>query len=124
MRLDWQAERRGGVALVECVLENGGETHRRARLENRLDGPVWPPRRRGRPVRGWDEDGFEDVLAPGEVRPVGYACPAAVVDPPVELTADEEASVEEGADATPAAVTAALGDPRPPRDAVESEVRR
>ncbi|MFD1586220.1 hypothetical protein ACFR9U_04445 [Halorientalis brevis] len=118
-----------GVTLVTGRIENP-DRPRRVRLENELDGPVWPPRRRGVPAAGWTDAGFECVLAADETRGVGYACPAPAEEPPlvvaeadpVDPDADASAfeprgpvpSVEE----TPAGVVRALGSPRPPRDAV------
>jgi hypothetical protein len=135
--LDWCVESREGVSLVELTVENPTDCARRVRVGNRLDGVVWPPRREGVPVAGWDDGGFEGVLAPGERRAFGYASPAQPAEPPVELVWTERAGESErsgaeafvdGAtgdhcdlssdDATPEGVVRSLGDPRPPADAV------
>lgn len=109
-----------------------GATPRRGRVAIRLDGPVWPPRRRGVPEAGWDDDGFETVVQPGEQLALGFASPAEPMDAPVELVADERAAVDaDDADGktrtepvvdtdSPDAVVRALADPRPPRDIVPS----
>ncbi|MFC7167321.1 hypothetical protein [Halospeciosus flavus] len=65
MRLDCDTTERDGVTLVACLLTNDGDDPRRARVANRLDGPVWFPRVDGVPVRGWDDGGYEGVLGPG-----------------------------------------------------------
>lgn len=108
-----------GVTLV-TVRVSGDGVARRVRVEQRLDGPVWPPRREGRPVAGWDETGYEGTV-PAEGRLVlGYATPAPPDSPPVSV---EEGAVVEETDAAgiaddPTAVLQRLGDPSPPRDAV------
>lgn len=111
------------MTLVECVLYNDDPVPCRVRVENLLDGRVWPPRRRGHPVAGWNESGVETTLAAGEVRGVGYACPAPPdgdgesTDPaPVEVTVEFDGDAETGR--TAADVVAEHGDPRPPRDAL------
>ena len=118
-----------GITLVTGRIENSGRS-RRVRVENRLDGPVWPPRRRGVPAAGWSEACFECVLAAGETRALGYASPAPPADPPLAVVetdpADPEAaeatfepkSAVPSVDETPNGVVRELGSPRPPRDAV------
>ncbi|MFB6137492.1 MAG: hypothetical protein ABEJ42_04020 [Halobacteriaceae archaeon] len=142
MRLECDATAVGDVTLVECTVA-GGDRRRHVRVENRLDGPVWPPRRRGRPVAGWTAvdggvpedwaaDGhrskrddaaadvaFEAVLAAGETLALGYATPAPPADPPVAVETLATGDDVRGADERgPADVLAAYGDPAPPRDAV------
>ena len=124
--LDCRAESRAEISLVTLVVENSTETARRVRVANRLDGPVWPPRREGVPEAGWDDGGFEGVVAPGASRALGYASPAPPADPPAELVWTERAGETEAErspdtfddDATPEGIVRALGDPRPPADAV------
>lgn len=123
--LSWTTRRQGGVTLVEVRV--AADRARRVRLANCLDGPVWPPRRQGIPEAGWDEDGVEvDVPADGQVA-LGYATPADPADPPVEVARTDPVAPTEGfggradvpdIEPTPAGVVRALGDPRPPRDAV------
>jgi hypothetical protein len=152
LELDWRVDARGGIVLVELVVANPTATARRVRVADRLDGPVWPPRREGVPEAGWDDGGFEGVVAPGERRPLGYASPvsgdgadasdtsddtADLADPPAELVWSERAGESERAagpgnpdaltdddaitdEATPEGVVRALGDGRPPADAVPS----
>jgi hypothetical protein len=129
--LTCSASRTEGVTLVTGRVENGDDDRAyRVRLESQFDGPVWPPRRRGRPAAGWDADGFECVLAAGETRALGYASPARPVEPPL-VVADTDpvdpdiddtsftprVAVPEVED-TPDGVVRALGSPAPPRDAV------
>lgn len=117
--LDWTTTHHDGVTLVTVRLQDIGEPTRVTVL-NRLDGPVWPPRREGLPEDGWTETGFRGVVMPGS-HTLGYASPAAPVDPPVAIEAAEpapdEAPVVESPD-SPAAVVQRLGDPSPPADAV------
>ena len=88
--LDCETERTDGVTLVRLYVT--AEHRRRVRVENRLDGPVWPPRREGQPVAGWDGRTFEGVVAPGERLVAGYATPAQPADPPAEVVADDPAA--------------------------------
>ena len=90
--LDWETERTDGVTLVRLYVTS--EYRRRVRVENRLDGPVWPPRREGQPAAGWDGDAFEGVVTPGERLVAGYATPAQPTDPPAEVVADDPADAE------------------------------
>ena len=87
-----------GATLVSAIVANPHDEPARYRLENELDGPVWPPRRRGHPVAGWDESGYEGVLGPGERDSLGYAVPAQPegvqaqpVDPPARVAWTEPA---------------------------------
>ncbi|RBI64638.1 hypothetical protein DMJ13_01140 [halophilic archaeon] len=140
--LRWSTDARTGahgtVTLVELVVENPAETATRVRVGNCLDGPVWPPRREGVPESGWDDGGFESVVAADSSRSLGYASPAAPEDPPVEVVWTERAgtptddsgsgpaggagldaaAVAVDAEATVAGAIRSLGDPRPPADAV------
>jgi len=118
-----------GVTLVTGRIENA-DRPRRVRLENELDGPVWPPRRRGVPAAGWTESGFECVLGADESRALGYACPAPAEEPPLVVAEAEPVDLDEfepafdpqgavpSVEETPTGVVRALGSPRPPRDAV------
>jgi hypothetical protein len=126
--LTCSATRESGVTLVTGSLTNP-DRPRHVRVANRLDGPVWPPRRQGVPVAGWSEERFEARLAADETRPLGYASPAPPVEEPMAVTACEPADTDEDGDfepavavpsveATPDGVVRALGPARPPRDAV------
>lgn len=124
------ATRTDGVTLVTGRIDNP-DRPRRVRVEHRLDGPVWPPRTDGVPAEGWDEDGFEWVLAADETRPFGYATPADPADEPLELVETEAVDSDEqtdggfepragvpSVDATAEGVVRALESPCPPRGAV------
>jgi hypothetical protein len=115
--LDWHVAEMGGVSLVSLLVT--GEQTRRVRIENCLDGPVWPPRRQGVPEAGWDGDGFEATVAAGERLVVGYASPAESTEPPARIV-DATGDGSEGSTSA-RDVIRTLGDPRPPRDAVPAD---
>lgn len=140
MQLDWTLDVAGGVTLVSLHLQNDASVPRRVRVENRLDGPVLPPRRCGHPEFGWDEDGVALTLVPGETAGLGYACPVPTRDddggpptaPPVAIVVDEPVTSREAeswpgteepthADDAVARAIRDLGESRPPRAAVPSE---
>jgi hypothetical protein len=89
--LDWETDRTEGVTLVRLYVT--AENRRRVRIENCLDGSVWPPREEGQPAAGWDDDddAFEGVVAPDHRLVAGYATPAPPTDPPAEIVADDPA---------------------------------
>lgn len=119
--LTCSTERSNGVTLVTGRLTGTGTTQR-VRLANELDGPVWPPRRRGVPEAGWGDGGLEAVVPADETVAVGYASPAPPADPPVTISGrtvcDADDRTETDASATPESAVRDLGDPSPPRDAV------
>lgn len=120
MDADWSVtglDGRDDVRLVTVELRNPDPVDRRVRVDNRLDGPVLPPRRAGVPDPGWDRDGFTGVVPAGGRLPVGYACPAPPRRPPVSVV-DEGRAAGEPTDDTAAAAVRGLADPRPPADAV------
>jgi hypothetical protein len=118
-------DRTDGVTFVRVRVENPGRA-RRVRVDNRLDGPVWPPRQQGRPVAGWDDDGFEGRVGADATLALGYASTAPPRDPPAELVSVGPAE-SDGDDAglveteTPAGVLRSLGDPVVARAAVPAE---
>jgi hypothetical protein len=128
VELSAHTARPAGVTLVAVRLDNrveapGVEAHR-VRLVSRLDGPTWPPRAEGVPASPWDGDAAAVVVPTGRVGSLGFASPASPVEPPVEVESVEPA--EDGATdstdrpaATAADVLRVLGDPAPPRDAVQ-----
>jgi len=123
LEVDTTTRRVGGVTFVGIRLDNPGPTARRARLANRLDGPVLPPRRRGTPEPGWDAAGLTVTVPAGGSRQRGYACPAPPADPPVAVAAVEPAG--DAATDSPQGSTAARRDlpsARPPPDAVAAPV--
>ncbi|SIR57412.1 hypothetical protein SAMN05421858_2896 [Haladaptatus litoreus] len=135
---DERSDGRKTITLVELVIENSTETPVRIRVGNRLDGRVWPPHREGVPETGWDDGGFEGVVAAGERRSLGYASPSELTGPddvPAEIVWTERAAEPrseetlrrsdfDGGDSseeiqpTAESVVRALGDSRPPADAV------
>lgn len=103
----------GEVSLVElCVT---AARARRVRIENCLEGPVWPPRADGVPEPGWDGSGFEGRVDPDAPLVLGYASPAAPADPPARIAEESDPGDREP---TPEAVVKALGRREPPRDAM------
>jgi hypothetical protein len=115
---------REGVTLVTAALTDVAAPTR-VTLANRLDGPVWPPRREGLPACGWTDTGFEAVVGPGR-HAFGYASPAPPVDPAVELveaTPVPDAEPTSDVEQTPEAVCRDLGDPSPPADALPPAVQ-
>jgi len=118
---DCTASHHDGVTLVTVQLRDI-DVPTRVHIENRLDGPLWPPRREGIPEPGWTDAGFAGVVGPGD-ETLGYATPAEPDGQPAELV-DAERVPDAGpvgeltADA--ASVVRQLGDPSPPADAVPS----
>jgi len=111
--LDWQLTRAGEVTLVELLVTSDADT--RVEIESALR-PVWPPRRENRPAAGWDGAGFEGTVAAGEPLVLGYASPDDPVEPPATIV--ETAPADSDDPPTPDELVRALGDARPPRDAV------
>lgn len=114
MDIEWTATAAGEVTLVSVVGTNEYDEPARFRVVNRLHGPVWPPRRGGQPAAGWDEDGYEGVVDPGDQIVLGYATPAEPRDPPVELARVEPAGPTSDTPG-PADVVRTFDDGRPPR---------
>ncbi|MFC4541096.1 hypothetical protein ACFO5R_04025 [Halosolutus amylolyticus] len=85
VEVDWETDRREGVTFVTATVTNTQTTPQRVRLESRLDGPTWPPRRDGVTAPEWRDDVWEATVEPGHRRGVGFASPAAPTDPPVEI---------------------------------------
>jgi hypothetical protein len=103
----------GDVTLVTLSVSSTDPTH--VRIENCLDGPVWPPREQGVPAAGWDDGGFSGVVD-GRLA-LGYACPAEhSKGPPAELI-EERPPAEETAP-TACSLVRELGDGAPPPAAV------
>lgn len=109
--LDWEFTRRDGITLVELYVT--ADTDEQVRIESNLE-PVWPPRRQGVAVAGWDDTGFDGTVDAGRPLVVGYATPAQPEEPPAELVSPEESESE----TTAREVVRTLGDASPPRDAV------
>jgi len=136
--LAWDCVRTDGVTLVSLFITSEWEC--RVRVANRLDGPVWPPRRRGQPAAGWADGEFAGVVPADGRLVVGYATSARPADPPAELVATGPPDADEpdrtcrdcdgladereretaapAVEETPAGVVRSLGDPVVPRDCV------
>lgn len=124
---EWDVAACGAVALVAVRLTNLTATVQPITLDNRLAGPVLPPRRDGVPEEGWNVEGFAGSVPPGGHLPLGYACPlasekqgqeaSASRDPPIEIRVDRSGR-RKNEKATAIAVVRDLGESRPPADAV------
>ena len=110
-------DRAGERTLVEVVVENETTVDRRARVANRLDAPVEPPREGGAPAPGWDEDGWTGVVPADGRLTLGYACASPPAEPAVAVT-DEGRPDDETTAATPRDAVRLLGDAAPPAEAV------
>lgn len=110
-----------GATLVTVRLRNGAAVPRRVRVRNDLPGPVLPPRREGVPERGWDDEGFTGVVAAGDERTLGYACPATAdraTPVSVESLGRADGGGVDSAAELEAEAVRSLGRARPPADAV------
>lgn len=105
-----------GVTLVGVRL--AASDAERITIEPTHEGPVWPPRRQGVPEAGWDGDRWSGTVHPDRERALGYATPADVEAPAVEIVETATAGRDEADEVDAAGVVRALGDHRPPRDAV------
>ncbi len=122
VRLETRVRRHDRVALVEGRL-TGEDRPVRVTLATDAD-PVHPPRSGGRPVVGWrPADGTVTLLVGADRRVgVGFATTGAVGESPLSVVETEfDPPASTGLPATPGAVVRALGDPRPPTDAVGRE---
>jgi hypothetical protein len=111
------------IPLVQVRLENPDPVDQYVRVRNALDGPVLYPRRRGVPEAGWDRSGFAGAVSAGADRALGYACPAPIEAPPIELESirEDAVSAADGA-VSPAAVVRRHGGAAPPAVAVRERV--
>lgn len=115
MELDWETESGGGITLVQMRLTNERSADRRVRVQNRLDGPVLPPRRQREPEAGWDHEGLTAIVPAESTVARGYACPAPSTEPPVEIAAVTAPAETRGTADAVTDVIRDLGDARPPR---------
>jgi hypothetical protein len=116
--LAYETERQGGVTFVSATVTNPMTTPQVVRLQNRLDGPVWPPREGRTTAPAWDDGTWRATLAPGETRGLGYASPAEPVEEPLAVRSVQRAA-SGGARQDPSTVLAGLDDWMPPRTAVD-----
>lgn len=116
MKLEYEAEQRNGITFVTATVHNPAPVTRHARLENRLESAVMPPRRNGVPDRGWDETGVTLTVPAGRTLGIGYACSAPPADPAVEIAATGRGTAPE--EAAELRARRSLGTFRPPRMAV------
>lgn len=114
------AERSNGVTTVRILLTNAHSTPQVVRLEDRVDGPVWLPRRDGVVDPCWTDGVWEATIRPGRSRGIGFASPVSPSDPLVEIVSSDR---HDGGDAvrSPAAVLSDLEDWRPPSTVLEGE---
>lgn len=116
--LDCTTSHHDGVTLVTATVRDlDGPTE--VTIENRLDGPVWPPRTEGQPESGWTDTGFCGLVGP-EPHALGYATPAPPAETPAELVdVDSDPEPEHGH--SPDDIVRELGDPSPPQDGVPGD---
>lgn len=116
--VDSRCRRVDDRTLVECRLRNDGDVAERVRLESRLDGAVHPPREDGIPAAGWAAGTWTGRVDAGACVGVGFATPAAPLEPPVRVeSSPAEASAGRfGVEPSAAALVRELSDPRPPRE--------
>ena len=113
----WETTRAARTTFVTVQVTNAHTRERTVRIENRLDGDVRPPRRRGVAERGWDTDGVTRTVPAGETVSVGYACDAPAVEPPISLEAVSHGTAE----ASPVErALRSLDDHAPPRAALSA----
>ena len=112
----WDVTRATETTFVTVHVTNTGTHDRSVRVENRLDGPVRPPRRHGVVEQGWDGDGVTRTVPGGQTESFGYACDAPVADPPISIRESREA-----AESAPVErALRSLDDHAPPRAAVQA----
>lgn len=117
VQLDTSLERTDGVTFVRATVTNTRGTAQLVRVESRLDGPTWPPRRDGFTAPEWDGNCWEKGLLPGRCHGFGFASPAEPVDPPLEVVAIERIDPEELRSVEE--VLAGLDSPFPPREILQ-----
>lgn len=118
LTIEWHVSRTNDVTLVTVHVTNTHVAPREVRLDNRLAGPVCPPRSHGVPETGWDDDGVTRRV-PGRTRvSIGYACHAPPETPPVEA---DDRPVGEQDEAPVDRALRSLGDFAPPRTVVSPE---
>ena len=119
VEVDWETDRREGVTFVTAIITNTQTTTQQVRLESRLDGPTWPPRRDGMVVPEWRGDVWEGAVEPGRRRGVGFASPATPREPPLEVL--EVSRIDTERTTTPEAVLAELDRWAPTADVLTRE---
>ncbi|MFB6111504.1 MAG: hypothetical protein ABEJ35_03100 [Halobacteriaceae archaeon] len=123
MELVCATDESGGVTLVECVLHNNTRTARAVTIENHLEGTVLEPREHGAPAGDWSEGALTVQLSAGDRLGIGYACRAAPREPPAAIVHSEPID-QVPSTRSPSDVMTALGDPRPPENAIAGSGRR
>lgn len=132
MQTSVSTHRAANVILVAVTVYNNTSVDCRVRVQNRLNGPVLPPRQAGIPASGWDTAGYNGYVPAGKRMTIGYACPSDDNDdddtvPSIDETVSVEAHAGNIADSTSIntsipsptdAVIRTLGRARPPVDAV------
>lgn len=123
--VDASVRRSNGRSLVTAVVENEADRARTVTLRATVE--TMPPRRRGVPERGWDDDEVTVRVPAGARRGVGFATREALEEgaSPVEVVervgSVEPRSTTESDDSPftdPDALVRRLGESRPPADAV------
>ncbi|WP_380679320.1 hypothetical protein [Salinigranum sp. GCM10025319] len=116
--VDWHVSRVDGTTLVTVRVTNTVGRSRRVRVDNLLDGPISPPRRRGVAERGWDDDGVTRTVPGDGTLSIGYACRAPPETPPVAV---RDAPPEDHDETPVDRALRSLGDHAPPRAALATD---
>lgn len=113
--------RRNGVTFVRATVRNDRATPQVVELENRLDGPVWPPRLGDQTAPEWTDETWKARVEPGQSLGVGYATPAPPLpdEDPVAVVSRRRASTAE--ESGPEEVLASLDDWAPPSDTLSGD---
>lgn len=93
--VETNAERTNEVTTVRVVITNTHSTPQTVRLRNRLEGPIWPPRRNSVVDPRWDDGIWEATIRPHRSRGIGFASPAPPTDPLVEVVSSERQEADD-----------------------------
>ncbi|WP_436923048.1 DUF7857 domain-containing protein [Halosimplex amylolyticum] len=113
--------RRNGVTFVRATVENERATPQVVELENRLEGPVWPPRFGDVTAPEWTGGTWKARVEPDQTLGVGYATPAPPLadGDPVAVVSRERAG--DAGESDPEEVLASLDDWAPPSDTLSGD---
>ncbi|WP_436932614.1 DUF7857 domain-containing protein [Halosimplex halobium] len=113
------AVERNGVTFVTATVSHDRGTAQVVRLENRLDGPVWPPRLGDETAPAWTDGTWEARVEPDQSLGVGYATPAPPREDGGPLAVVSVTRADGAGEADPEEVLASLDDWSPPSDTLD-----